>query len=291
MNKENGGHTDGVPICPLFTRREALKMLGIGGGFGIVLLVNGCRSQPSPTATAPPTVPATATAQPPATATATATAQPPATATATAAAPAATAVPAQTNARQVFVANAKGMVIAQPTRCVGCRRCELACTEFNDGKAQPSIARIKVARNYNFGPQGATLGFWRGEGRFGNHRVVQETCRQCPHPVPCQLACPNDAIEVISPVNARVINTDKCVGCRTCQQACPWGMTSFDEELQKATKCHLCDGQPECVQACPVGALNYVPWEDMTAVMPRRFVVPAYIGSAAGVQETCAQCH
>ncbi len=30
---------------------------------------------------------------------------------------------------------AKGLVLADPTKCVGCRRCELACTEFNDGKA------------------------------------------------------------------------------------------------------------------------------------------------------------
>ncbi len=29
--------------------------------------------------------------------------------------------------RQVYVADAKGMIIAEPSRCVGCRRCELAC--------------------------------------------------------------------------------------------------------------------------------------------------------------------
>jgi Fe-S-cluster-containing dehydrogenase component len=290
MDGKDGRKTDGRPVCPLLTRREALQVLGIGGGFGIAVLVGGCNPQPSPTATA--AAPATATTAPTATATATATTAPTATATTAPTATAtATAVAAQTTDRKVFVADAKGMIVAQPTRCVGCRRCELACTEFNDGKAQPSIARIKVARNYSFGPQGAQLGFWRGEGRYGNHRIVQETCRQCPHPVPCQLACPNDAIEVTGPVNARVVNPDKCVGCRTCEEACPWEMTSFDQELQKATKCHLCDGEPECVQACPVGALQYVSWEDTTGVIPRRFVVPAYIRAAAGVQESCAQCH
>lgn len=194
--------------------------------------------------------------------------------------------------REVFSANAQGMVIGDPTRCVGCRRCELACSEFNDGKAQPSIARVKVARNYNFGPKGVLLGFWRGEGRFGNHRIIQDTCRQCPHPVPCQLACPYDAIEVIPPVNARVINKEKCQGCRTCQRACPWGMTSFDEELKKATKCHLCNGDPECVKACPSGALRYVPWKDSTKDIPARFAVPAYNGlSEYEKKATCGQCH
>ena len=52
----------------------------------------------------------------------------------------------------VYPAKALGMIIGDPTRCVGCRRCELACTEFNEGVSQPAISRIKVARNYNFGP-------------------------------------------------------------------------------------------------------------------------------------------
>ena len=184
-----------------------------------------------------------------------------------------------------------GMVIGNPARCVGCRRCELACTEYNEGKSQPSLARVNVRRNWGFGPRGVQLGYWRGEGRFGNHRIIQDTCRQCGHPVPCQLACPYGAIEVVPPVNARVINQDKCQGCRTCQRACPWGMTTFDEEINKATKCHLCNGDPECVKACPSGALQYIPWEDRTKEIPARFIVPAYIETPADVKETCIQCH
>jgi Fe-S-cluster-containing dehydrogenase component len=190
-----------------------------------------------------------------------------------------------------FPPNAKGMVIAEPTRCTGCRRCELACTEYNDGKAQPATARIKVARNLNYGPQGAQLGDWRGQGQWGNFRVIQDTCRQCPHPVPCQLACPVGAIEVVPPVNARVVNQDKCQGLRQCLIACPWGMTSFDEAIQKATKCHLCNGAPECVKACPTGALQYVPWQDKTRDIPQRWVVPASLTIPADVQSQCGQCH
>ena len=193
--------------------------------------------------------------------------------------------------RIVYSANAEGMIIGNPTRCVGCRRCELACTEYNEGKSHPAIARVNVRRNWSFGPEGAQVGFGRGDGRFGNHRIIQETCRQCPHPIPCRLACPYDAIEVVPPVGARVINQEKCQGCRICQRACPWGMTTFDEEIQKATKCHLCDGDPECVKMCPSGALQYVPWQDRTKDIQSRFVVPAYIESPAGVEESCAQCH
>ena len=193
--------------------------------------------------------------------------------------------------RQVYGPNATGLVIAHPDRCVACGRCELACTEFNDGKSQPSIARIKMNRNYHWGPEGVQFGWWDGKGRFGNHVVVQDTCKQCPHPVPCQMACPYGAIEISGPANARVINPDKCQGCRTCQMACPWEMTSFDEDLGIATKCHLCEGDPKCVKACPAGALEFVPWVDMTKTIPERFVVPAYISSPADVDETCSVCH
>jgi Fe-S-cluster-containing dehydrogenase component len=68
-------------------------------------------------------------------------------------------------------------------------------------------------------------------------------------------------------------------------------MATFDEEISKATKCHLCDGNPECVQACPTGALQYVPWDDRTKDIPAKFVVPAYINTPVDVEETCQQCH
>ncbi|MDB9822877.1 4Fe-4S dicluster domain-containing protein [Deltaproteobacteria bacterium] len=191
----------------------------------------------------------------------------------------------------IIIENALGMIIGDPTRCSGCRRCELACSEFNDGKAQPSISRIKVGRNYNFGPLEIQKGLVRQEGRFGNHVIIQDTCRQCPHPVPCQLACPHDAIEAVPPLNARVINEDKCTGCQICLRACPWGMISFDIENDRATKCHLCGGDPECVKICPTGALRYIPWEDRTKDIQARFVVPAYINNPAGKKGTCGDCH
>lgn len=196
--------------------------------------------------------------------------------------------------RQVFVANSLGMIVAEPSRCVGCRRCELACSEYNNGVSQPSIARIKVGRNYNLGAV-TVNGFFREDGTWGNHRIVQDVCHQCPHPVPCQLACPHGAIEVVPPVNARVVNTDKCQGCGICVKACPWAMTSLtgpvDGATTKSTKCFLCNGNPECVRACPARALTYVAWADMTKSIPPRQVVPASIQLAPDAAKTCNGCH
>ena len=179
-------------------------------------------------------------------------------------------------------------MIADSTRCVGCRRCELACTEFNDGKAAPTMARIKVSRNLQFGPKGLYTEP-RAQGNWGNGLIIQDLCKQCPHPVPCANACPNDAIVVKPPTNARVVDADKCIGCKMCQRACPWEMMSFDQDENKATKCFLCNGTPKCVEACPAEALQYVAWRDLTNKVPPRVVPTAVITPEKAA--ACNECH
>ena len=187
-----------------------------------------------------------------------------------------------------IVEKADGLLVADPSRCVGCRRCELACTERLDGRSQPSMARIKVGRNHNFGPRGQQLGLGRGAGEFGNLRVIQDVCLQCPHPVPCSSACPNDAFALEPKTRARVINAERCDGCRRCLRACPWEMMSFDKALGKATKCTLCSGQPACVEACPASALQYVRWRDLTDAVPVRQATTA---GPVYDQARCGGCH
>jgi Fe-S-cluster-containing dehydrogenase component len=164
----------------------------------------------------------------------------------------------------------------------------LACTEFNDGKAAPSLSRIKVDRNLNFGPAGVLA--WReGQGNWGNGLVVQDLCKQCPHPVPCANICPEDAI-VVAPVGkARMVDREKCTGCGVCLKACPWEMISFDPDTQKATKCHLCSGKPKCVEACPAGALSYVYWRDLTDTVPPRNAAAAVLAPERAI--ACQSCH
>ncbi len=188
----------------------------------------------------------------------------------------------------IILEQAKGIIIADPTRCVGCRRCELACTEFNEGKAHPHISRIKVNRNLSYGPKGLFTG-GPVQGNWGNGLVVQDLCKQCPHPVPCANACPNDAIVAAPPLNARAVDLDKCIGCRMCQKACPWEMISFDPDSNKATKCFLCNGRPKCVEACPAAALSYLAWVDLTDRIPPRTAPTAVIPEAKAA--ACNSCH
>ena len=150
------------------------------------------------------------------------------------------------------------------------------------------MARIKVNRNLNYGPAGLYIR-QGGQGNWGNGLIIQDICKQCPHPVPCANACPNDAIVVKPPLNARVVDAQKCIGCRMCQRACPWEMMSFDPDTNTATKCFLCDGKPKCVEACPAEALAFVAWRDLTRNVPPR-VAPSAVISAEKLQ-ACMECH
>ena len=188
----------------------------------------------------------------------------------------------------VIVEMSDGLLVADPTRCVGCRRCELACTEALDGRAQPSLARIKVGRNYNFGPRGQQRGMGRGPGEFGNLLIIPDACLQCPHPVPCATACLHDAFELEPRTKARVVNESRCQGCRACLRACPWEMMTFDDSRAKALKCTLCAGEPVCVEACPASALQFVRWRDLTTAVPVR---QAVVASRGFDHASCAGCH
>ena len=63
-----------------------------------------------------------------------------------------------------------------------------------------------------------------------------------------------------------LVDYDKCIGCKYCSWACPYGAREFDEKRKVMTKCTLCvdriydqalsevDRKPACVKACPTSA-------------------------------------
>ncbi|ADK80275.1 ferredoxin-like protein [Sediminispirochaeta smaragdinae] len=156
---------------------------------------------------------------------------------------------------------ASGAIIHDSRLCTGCKRCEINCTVSNDGKVHPYIARVKIGRNFNYGKSGVTMAWAYRDGQMGNFKLNGETCKQCAEPY-CANACPVQAISTDENTGARVVNTDICIGCGSCERACPFGMATVDPERKKSTKCLLCYGHPACVAGCPNSALTFVSWED-----------------------------
>jgi formate dehydrogenase iron-sulfur subunit len=80
----------------------------------------------------------------------------------------------------------------------------------------------------------------------------------------CASACPVAALHK-TPEGPVVADTNKCIGCRYCQYACPFGVPKFewDNTLGVMRKCTSCidrleaGQQPACAAGCPSGALRF----------------------------------
>ncbi|MDO5044341.1 MAG: 4Fe-4S binding protein [Coriobacteriia bacterium] len=148
----------------------------------------------------------------------------------------------------------KKMIIVYPDRCSGCQRCEMACTLKNDHKLNSNTARIKVWRNYMYGKSMDS-----GDGAMRNLQFSQDYCKQCRVAL-CMQACPVSAIVVSERNGARIVLDDRCIGCGTCTEACPWHMPTVDKVTKKSTKCISCG---RCARHCPNGAIGFIDWIDI----------------------------
>ena len=131
------------------------------------------------------------------------------------------------------------LIRIEPSKCIGCKSCELSCSFKNSGQFAPSRSRI-------------TNEVFLEEAQF-----ITVTCMQCDEPW-CHKSCPKGAITKSASSGIVSVDELKCVGCRTCVSACPFGMIKYMAEKGKADKCNLCgDDFPECVSFCPTGCLKF----------------------------------
>jgi anaerobic carbon-monoxide dehydrogenase iron sulfur subunit len=126
-----------------------------------------------------------------------------------------------------------------PGKCTGCLQCEMACSYEHIGAFNPSRSFIKVFTFHH-------------EGRFAPY-----TCTQCDEAW-CLHACPVEAISIDQSTGAKVVSDDKCVGCKVCTIACPFGTINYSQATGKVVKCDLCGGDPQCAAACPTDAITYI---------------------------------
>jgi Fe-S-cluster-containing hydrogenase component 2 len=131
------------------------------------------------------------------------------------------------------------VLMIDPDKCTGCRMCEQVCSVSHEGTVNPYRSRIRVLK-------------WEMEGG-----VLPMVCQQCDDP-PCLNVCPMGAISKDADSGVVSIDYDKCIGCRMCMFACPFGAMGYDWVDRKVIKCDLCQGDPQCVRFCDPGAVSLV---------------------------------
>lgn len=168
------------------------------------------------------------------------------------------------NSQEIVEVMPGGLMVVNPTVCVSCRRCEIACGWNHEGDSSPTIARVKVEKNMNYGPYGVQFDYEIQRGECGDRTVVPSTCRHCEV---CTEVCPQQAISTNQQTGAKVIDEERCVGCGYCADKCPQQVIKVDRSKMKAIKCDLCDGKPACAQVCPTGAIKFYNWEEAEAAL------------------------
>jgi Fe-S-cluster-containing hydrogenase component 2 len=130
------------------------------------------------------------------------------------------------------------ILVIQPEKCTGCRTCELVCSFVKTGEFNPARSRISV---FSF----EKVGF-----------STPVVCQQCSNAA-CMQVCPVGAISRNEGTGAMVVDSGKCLRCKMCTIACPFGATIYDSVVDIIAKCDLCNGDPACVKFCPSGAITY----------------------------------
>ena len=133
----------------------------------------------------------------------------------------------------------KKMLVIDYEKCTGCRLCELVCSVKHEGVSNPSRSRIIVTK-------------WETKGI-----AVPMVCSQC-EDAPCVAVCPTNARSRDEELGRITVDYDRCIGCKTCVVACPFGAVSVDPATSRVISCDLCDGDPICVSFCETEALRYV---------------------------------
>jgi formate dehydrogenase iron-sulfur subunit len=159
-------------------------------------------------------------------------------------------------------------ILVDVTRCAGCYQCVQACVQANQ-LGEATLQPQDVG-------DGLSAERWTTlvEGPFD--RQVRKFCQHCLEPA-CVSVCPVGAMYK-TPEGPVLYDAAKCMGCRYCMMACPFGIPRYewDSAAPLVQKCIFCypllqQGQlPACVSACPHEALAFGQREEMLALARQR---------------------
>jgi formate dehydrogenase iron-sulfur subunit len=159
-------------------------------------------------------------------------------------------------------------ILVDVTRCTGCNKCVDACADAN----QLSASEFMVHQS----PDGLSARCWSSIIESPKGGFVRKFCRHCLEPA-CVSACPVGAM-YRTPEGVVLYDSQKCMGCRYCMMACPFGIPRYEWESPTplVQKCTLCYGRleqgklPACVETCPEGVLTFSERSDLLTLANQR---------------------
>lgn len=144
------------------------------------------------------------------------------------------------------------------TRCVKCFSCEVACQQWHGLKAGTWLRRTV---------------FETVEGKFPSvtRRFTSLSCMHCEDPA-CVAVCPVGALSKRDEDGLVVVDSARCIGCRSCALGCPFDVPRYRED-KTMDKCDGClslgrapGEEPRCVLTCPTRALHFGPLSEMESL-------------------------
>jgi len=130
-------------------------------------------------------------------------------------------------------------------KCIGCHACTTACKSEHEVPVGVNRTWVKQVE----------------KGTFPDTRRLFSVMR-CNHctDAPCVTICPTTALDYRDD-GIVDFDKDRCIGCKSCMQACPYDALYIDPETHTAAKCNYCASridvglEPACVNVCPEHAI------------------------------------
>ena len=159
-------------------------------------------------------------------------------------------------------------ILTDTTKCIGCGQCVIACKKVNG--LEPEKPRRWHLED------GLSSRNWTSVVMPKENKFVRKQCRHCIDPA-CMSVCPVRAFSK-TPDGAVVYDPDKCIGCRYCMMACPFGIPRYDWDkavpyVQKCTMCapRLAKGlEPACTKECPTKATIFGDRDELIKIAKSR---------------------
>jgi len=159
-------------------------------------------------------------------------------------------------------------ILYDATQCVGCLECESACATENGLPYDETIAQVKRTSDTKFTYVAVKAG--------DEEKYMRHLCMHCEDPT-CVSVCPVIALTKTKegPV---VYDASKCMGCRYCMTACPFGVPKYEwsKAIPTVKKCIMCTDRVKagkttaCTEACPTGATMFGERDAMIAEARKR---------------------